>query len=113
MHDGKTRDAWAIPVLLLAAAALHADQSLPAPNLSQIARSFDFTPEERDAKLGGEVSAGFFVLGGICSLFAGGVADTSSDRIHWFFWTVLCGMLPCVLTALTPEGRGGYQFYLG
>mmetsp|Transcript_3079 Transcript_3079/g.5366 ORF Transcript_3079/g.5366 Transcript_3079/m.5366 type:complete len:111 (+) Transcript_3079:244-576(+) len=39
---------------------LFADQNLMAPNLTAIAKSFGMTDEQRDQKLGGEVSLAFF-----------------------------------------------------
>ena len=36
-----------------------------APSLSAVAAEFGFTDEEKDLKLGGEVSIGFFLVGGI------------------------------------------------
>jgi hypothetical protein len=35
-----------------------------APNLTQIAREFNFTDEERDVKIGGQIPIGFFIVGG-------------------------------------------------
>ncbi len=50
---------------------LFADQNLLAPNLSLIAEEFGFSAEERDEKLGGEIALGFFMIGGIVSIFIG------------------------------------------
>jgi hypothetical protein len=41
---------------------LFADQNLLAPNLSMIADEFNFNDMERDEKLGGNISFGFFVV---------------------------------------------------
>jgi hypothetical protein len=41
---------------------LFADQNLLAPNLSMIAAEFNFNDMERDEKLGGNISFGFFVV---------------------------------------------------
>lgn len=41
---------------------LFADQNLLAPNLSIIATEFNFNDIERDEKLGGNISFGFFVV---------------------------------------------------
>jgi hypothetical protein len=42
-----------------------------APNLSLIAKDFNMTNEERDTKLGGEVSLGFFIVGAPVCLLIG------------------------------------------
>ena len=39
-----------------------------APNLTQIAQEFNYTNAERDTKLGGYVSIGFFIVGGIAAM---------------------------------------------
>lgn len=45
---------------------LFADQNLLAPNLSLIAAEFSFNDMERDEKLGGNISFGFFVVSKKC-----------------------------------------------
>ena len=45
---------------------LFADQNLLAPNLSLIAAEFNFNDMERDEKLGGNISFGFFVVSKKC-----------------------------------------------
>jgi MFS family permease len=55
---------------------LFADQNLLAPNLSAIAKDFEFTDSERDEKLGGYIAFGFFVVGGPVALLVGYFTDT-------------------------------------
>jgi hypothetical protein len=43
---------------------LFADQNLLAPNLTAAAEDFGFDDNQRDAKLGGELSFAFFTVGG-------------------------------------------------
>lgn len=76
---------------------LFADQNLMAPNLTAIAKSFGMTDEQRDQKLGGEVSLAFFLVGGAVSLVIGQLSD-SCHRINMFVITVWLGSLPCLLT---------------
>ena len=50
---------------------LFADQNLMAPTLNLIAQDFNMTESERDTKLGGEISIGFFIAGAPVSLLIG------------------------------------------
>jgi MFS family permease len=51
------------------------DQSILAPNLSDIARDFNMTDIEKDTKLGEELSLMFFIVGAPASLIVGYYAD--------------------------------------
>ena len=42
-----------------------------APNLTQIAKEYGFSDSERDEKLGGQISLGFFIVGGAVSVVVG------------------------------------------
>jgi len=60
-----------------------------APNLTQIAREFNFTDVEKDRKLGGDLAIGFFVVGGIVAIVVGceslqtiDIAVTFCRRLH-------------------------------
>jgi len=53
--------------------------------------------EERDRKLGGDISLGFFVVGAPASFLVGVLADTG-DRAKIFGWTVFIGEAACLLT---------------
>ena len=69
-----------LPILLFAITTilLCADQNLLAPNLSTIATEFEFTDEERDRKLGGDLALAFFLLGAPASLVIGTLGDIYS-----------------------------------
>lgn len=58
-------------VLCITVAFLFADQNLMAPNLTQIAKEYGFSDSERDEKLGGQISLGFFIVGGAVSVVVG------------------------------------------
>ena len=45
---------------------LFAEQNLLSPSLSNVAEEFGFSDHERDAKIGGHISLGFFLVGGVC-----------------------------------------------
>eukprot|EP00605_Chrysophyceae_sp_TOSAG23-4_P002471 GSChrysophyteH1.ASY1.ANO1.2730.1 assembled CDS len=80
---------------------LFAEQNLMAPSLSAVAAEFGFTDEEKDLKLGGEVSIGFFLVGGICGLLVGYLTDTATEyisRTKLFAIVVLLGKFGCLGT---------------
>lgn len=81
----------------LVATLLSADQNLLAPNLTAVARDFNFTDAQRDKYLGGVISAAFFLLGAPAALLIGYLSDTM-NRAKLLFWVVLLGEGPCLLT---------------
>ena len=74
---------------------LFADQNLMGPNLTAIAEDFGFDDNERDRKLGGDISLAFFLLGAPASFIVGVLAD-QSDRSFLFALTVGIGEGACV-----------------
>jgi len=94
---GQKSNIWAVILLAHTSMWLYADQNLMAPNLTAIADSFGFDDDERDEKLGGEVSFSFFILGGIVALTIGPLSD-SVNRVNLFTFVVWLGSLPCLLT---------------
>ena len=91
------RRLWCLSLLCITVSLLFADQNLLAPNLSVIANEFHFTPAERDAKLGGEISLGFFIVGAPAALFVGYLTD-SFNRCRLFGWIVILGEASCGAT---------------
>ena len=77
-----------------------AEQNLIAPNLSKVAEEFGFSSHTKDAKLGGEVSLGFFLVGGACGLVVGWLADRASliSRPKLFAMVVILGEMSCIGT---------------
>jgi MFS family permease len=65
-----------------------------------VAEEFGFSAHAKDAKLGGEVSLGFFMVGGVCGLVVGWLADRASiiSRPKLFAMVVLLGELSCIGT---------------
>jgi MFS family permease len=86
---------------------LFADQNLMSPNLTAIADDFGFDEDERDRKLGGDISLAFFLLGAPASFIIGCLADTA-DRSLVFAWTVLIGEGACFLTYWTKTYEALY-----
>ena len=84
-------------LLCITVAFLFADQNLLSPNLSAIAREFRFSDAERDSKLGGNISFGFFVLGAPAALLVGYLTD-SCNRCQLFGWVVILGEASCLGT---------------
>lgn len=76
---------------------LFADQNLLSPNLTQIAKEFNFTPQERDEKLGGEIAFGFFIVGGFVAVAVGYLADRV-NRCKLFSAIIILGELSCLWT---------------
>jgi len=68
-----------------------------APNLTEMADEFGFSQDERDRKLGGDISLAFFLLGAPASMVIGCLTD-SSDRSVVFAWTVFIGEGACFAT---------------
>lgn len=91
------RRGWTIALFSITTLLLFADQNLMSPNLSDMAEEFGFDDEERDRKLGGDISLAFFLLGAPASIVIGFLTD-SSDRSVVFAWTVFIGEGACLAT---------------
>ncbi|CAM9465111.1 unnamed protein product [Ascophyllum nodosum] len=91
---------FTMALLAVVLVLLYADQSLIAPNLSAVAEEFGLSDEEKDKRLGGEISVAFFGLGAPASLIAGWLAD-SVDRRKLFVAVVLLGQVGAMATAFT------------
>ncbi len=96
------KDLFAVTLLALIGFFLFADQNLMAPNLTQIGNEFGFTPDERDVKLGGNVSLWFWLLGGVVTLGIGYLTDLVS-RKTLFAIVVVIGEIPCILTGFAQN----------
>jgi hypothetical protein len=88
---------WALALFSITTVLLFADQNLMSPNLTAMANDFGLDHEERDRKLGGDISLAFFLLGAPASFLVGFLAD-HSDRAKVFGWVVFIGELACFLT---------------
>ena len=78
------------------------------PNLSAVAAEFGFSSHERDSKLGGEISLGFFIVGGICGLFFGWLTDSSRIKIpraRLFSLVIVLGEIGCLGTYISRTYR--------
>lgn len=113
------RELYAVILLALMNFFLFADQNLMAPNLTQIARDLGLDDVQRDVMLGGNISAVFWILGGVVTLGIGYLTDLISRR-NLFIIVIIIGEIPCLLTgfvrnydelfwmrALTGIGIGG------
>jgi MFS family permease len=90
----------AVVLFSICTVLLFADQNLMAPNLTAIADSFGFDDDERDRKLGGDISLAFWVLGAPASFVVGCLADRC-DRTALFAAIVTVGEGACLATAFT------------
>jgi MFS family permease len=88
---------WALALFSITTILLFADQNLMSPNLTAIAEEFGLDDDERDRKLGGDISLAFFLLGAPASFLVGFLADTM-DRAKVFGWTVAIGEFACLGT---------------
>jgi MFS family permease len=88
---------WALTLFSITTVLLFADQNLMSPNLTAMADDFGLNEEERDRKLGGDISLAFFLLGAPASFLVGFLADTM-NRAKVFGWTVAIGEMACLST---------------
>ena len=111
----RSKRGYTLILLLLTTICLFADQNIMAPNLSQIAEEFEISDEERDARLGGDVSVAFFIVGGPVGIAAGWYTDrypqhyvrySGIDRIYRFISNVLRDV---ARYAFDGKGRDGHQ----
>ncbi|CAG9464093.1 unnamed protein product [Pedinophyceae sp. YPF-701] len=93
------RRLYAIAMACAVAASIYADQNLTAPNLSAIAADLGLDEQERDTKLAGWVSAGFFAIGAPAALCVGWLDSRVRSRVQMLFIMVLIGEGPLILTA--------------
>ncbi|MCX7679163.1 MAG: MFS transporter [Spirochaetes bacterium] len=91
------KELYAVILLAVMSFFLFADQNLMAPNLTQIGNEFGFTPEQRDVKLGGNISFVFWILGGLVTLGIGYLTDMMSRKLL-FILVIIIGEIPCILT---------------
>lgn len=94
---GERQRRWALALFSLTTVLLFADQNLMSPNLTAIAEDFGLNDDERDRKLGGDISLAFFLVGAPASFLVGLLADTG-NRAKIFGWTVFVGEAACLLT---------------
>jgi predicted MFS family arabinose efflux permease len=86
----------------LIACFLNADQNLIGPNLTEIGESFNMTSSETDLYIGGIISVGFWVIGGITAIAMGYLADTG-NRKTLFAVCVFIGEFSCLMTLAVTD----------
>ena len=96
------RDPRAFAMLCAAMFFIYSDQNLMAPNLTAIGEFFGYDDDERDAKLGGQISVAFFLLGFPAALIIGVMCDVI-ERKRVLVWTLVLGQGPCLLTLFVTE----------
>lgn len=85
-------------VLSLAFFAIWSPQNLMAPNLTQMASYFHFTPEQRDLYLGANIAFATGVLSLPVQTLLGFLADVVPNRKKLFAATVMMGGIASILT---------------
>jgi hypothetical protein len=99
VRPGRGRD---MSLLMIITFFLCMDQSILAPNLSDIARDFNMTDIEKDTKLGGELSLSFFIVAAPASLITGYYADRV-NRKNLFTAIILFGEVGCLICYWVEE----------
>ena len=97
-----------VALYLLTVTILFADLNLLAPNLSIIADEFDMADDERDVKLGGLMSLGFFLVGAPVAFLVGWLAD-SFNRSSLMAATTFFGEIGCLAVVFV---RNYWQLYM-
>eukprot|EP00667_Euglena_gracilis_P009390 EG_transcript_9543 len=87
---------WDTAGYLAATFAAGLDYNLLAPNLTAAARFFGFSESERDTKLGGNLSLGYFLCAAPVALLAGNLADLFPRR-PLLAAAIALGKVPCLL----------------
>ncbi len=88
-------------ILAIAFFAVWSQQNLMAPNLTQMAEYFNFSPEQRDLYLGANIALATGVLSLPVSGALGFLADVVSSRIKLFAGTVCVGGIAAICTGMS------------
>ena len=88
-------------VLAIAFFFVWSPQNLMAPNLTQMAEYFHFSPEQRDLFLGANIALATGVLSLPVSAMLGFLADIVKSRILLFAGTCCCGGIASICTGLS------------
>ena len=85
---------YTIVMVCLATLFIYAETNVMAPNLTRIMKEFHMTEKERDEKLGGYISAAFFLIGMPVSLIVGFFADNINRPVVYSI-VIALGEIPC------------------
>jgi len=91
--------------LLLANFFLFAGMLVLAPNMTEVAKDFNFTETERDVYIGGYVPVAFFTAGAPVALLIGYLTDRTVRR-NLFVFIIIAGEIPCFCTIFTRSYWG-------
>ena len=97
-------------MMLLVCAAINLDQLVAAPNLSQIATSFNMTPSQKDSRLGALTQFGFYMTAALFSILSGPVTEVV-DRGRLLSGVSGMAAILSVLSALVPSGALGFFYF--
>ena len=101
---------WTTALLMLSIFLIHSDQNLLAPNLTAAADDLGLAgPDERDAKLGGGLAIGMFLVGAPAALVIGAGSDEMLNfggrvrigRSDLVFLVLLIGAAGCAGSAMS------------
>ncbi len=91
---------YMLGLIALAVILINADLNLLSPNLTQIADEFGFSQREKESKLGGVISIGFFLIGAPSALLFGFLSDRF-NRIYLLSFIIIFSETACLLTYFT------------
>ncbi len=91
-HELSLPRTYATSMMSLTVFFLFAAMNLLAPNLTQAGDDFGMDEKEKDEKLGGWLSLGFFIMGAPAALFCGYLCD-EMKRTHLMGWVVILGSI--------------------
>jgi MFS family permease len=84
-------------LIAMAVLLINADLNLMSPNLTAISNEFGFSEREKEVKLGGVISIGFFLVGAPSALLFGFLSD-KFNRIYLLTFIMLLSQIACFTT---------------
>jgi MFS family permease len=97
-------DVYSATLCFVSLAFVYSVQNLIAPNMSAIAEMWNFSPEQRDEYLGGQLSLVFYAPGVIFAILFGYLSGMASRRML-FVSLIIVTALPTFLTTFVESFR--------
>lgn len=84
---------------------IHSEQSLLAPNMSAVAKSFGFDDQQKDHYLGGGLAIALFLVGAPAALLVGLAADGWARRVDLLVLVLALGTIGCAGSGISTSYR--------
>jgi MFS family permease len=97
-------DVYSASLCFVSIAFVYSVQNLIAPNMSAIANMWNFTPEQRDEYLGGQLSLVFYAPGVVFAILFGYLSGMMSRRLL-FVTLILVTAIPTFMTTFVESFR--------